>query len=125
MAHDVKEHVEEVASVNRAAREANLRAALLPFDLEYSLLANAAPQDVASYAKRFDQPADTGLELAHKLRSVFSEDRRKNPPKADWMRGYIAERAPFADLHPQVRHVLREWLTPALEGQAVPEELHP
>ncbi len=124
-AHDIEAHVEAVTSLNEAARQAGLRAALLPFDLEYSLLVDAGASDVASYAERFEQSADSGLELAHRLGSTFRRDRRRNPPKADWMRGYIAERAPFADLHPQMRHVLREWLTPALDGQAVPDELRP
>lgn len=121
--HDVPAHSDAVAKLNQAAHEAGLRAGLIPFDLEYSLLALAKPEDVANYAHRFSQAAETGPDLAYKLGSTFRETRRKDPPKADWMRAYMAERAPFADLHPQIRHVLREWLDPALEGQPLPAEL--
>ena len=121
--HDQHGHVRAVADVNAAAAAAGLRAGLLPFDLEFSLLVAAARPDVETYAERFREPAESGLDLAYKLGSTFRDQRRQSPPKADWMRGYIAERAPFQDLHPEIRHVLREWLRPALEGEQMPTEL--
>jgi energy-coupling factor transporter ATP-binding protein EcfA2 len=122
-AHDEEAHVAAIADLNAAATEAGLRAGLLPFDLEYSLLVGAASNDVAAYAERFRESADSGLELAHRLGSTFRENRRQNPPKADWMRGHIAERAPFEHLDPQIRHVLREWIRPALDGLELPIEI--
>ncbi len=121
--HDVERHVAAASSVNSLARSSGLRAGLLPFDLEYALLARAPIAGVTNYATRFGEPAESGLELAHKLGSTYLETRRKNPPKADWMRGFIAERAAFGDLDPQVLHTLREWIRPALGGAEFPAEL--
>lgn len=114
---DQHAHVTAVNDLNSAAAAGGLRAGLLPFNLEFSLLAAAARPDVETYAERFGESAESGLDLAYKLGSTFSYKRRPSPPKADWMRGYIAERAPFEDLHPEILHVLREWLRPVLEDE--------
>ena len=121
--HAVDAHVAAVRELNATSAEVGLRAALLPFDLEFSLLAGASPADVEIYAERFGQQAKSGLDLAYKLGSTFHEVRRKDPPKADWMRGFIADRAPLDALHPEIRHVLGEWMRPALYGEALPVEL--
>lgn len=120
---DVDAHQSAVESFNTAAEGTGLRAALLPFDLEYALLANASTDLAAACAAHFEVPAASGQDLAHRLGSKFQIPERKNAPKADWMRGHIARSTPWEELHPEVRRVLRSWLRPALDGRPMPREL--
>lgn len=120
---DVEAHQSAVARFNAMAEAAEVRAALLPFDLEYVLLAKASTDLAAACATHFNEPADTGQELAHRLGSTFRTPKSDSAPKADWMRGYIAQVTPWEDLHPEVRHVLRSWLRPALDGRPMPRAL--
>lgn len=120
---DVGAHQSAVARFNAAAEATGVRAALLPFDLEYALLANVSADLAATCAAHFNEPAATGEELAHRLGSTFLGPARTGSRKTDWMRGYIAQATPWDDLHSEVRHVLRSWLRPALDGRPMPRAL--
>ena len=121
---DVAAHLSAVEAMNSTAESLGIRAAVLPFDLEYALLASATLAQVREYSDHLNVPATDGLDLAHNLGSTFNPVRKKKPLKTDWMRAHIAQQAPWDELHPEVRRVLRLWLAPALGGRAIPSELN-
>lgn len=122
-ARDIRAHATAVNALNQAAEAAGLRAAVLPFDLEFALLSNVNADRTLDYATKFNVRAETGMELAQQLGSTFAGSQTGRKPKADWMRGHVAKTEPWEALDPTIRHVLRLWVEPALGPHALPQEI--
>ena len=111
---DEEAMIRDVRLFNQTARRAGVRAALLPIDLEFSALSEAADETVQRIASRIGLEVDSSDTILRLLGSKHGAGPVASPLKAPWMRAAIAEMIPLNELSVDVREVLRRWFRTAL-----------
>lgn len=117
---DARAVAEATVAFNLAARDRNFPLQLLPVDLEYSALEHARPATVAAFAEVLNISTTDRPGLMSHLGSKGGGTAPKDGSKADWLRDHIARDVRWAEVSPEVRHIVWTWAQNAGHQLGVP-----